>query len=140
MTRSSRIASNEGYTLVELLVVLAIIGLLAAGAMPMLTTARPGLTAKAAARGIAEDLIAARQRAIDKGALQRFVLNPAAGRYGARHAVPHGVVLGFAGPTRNEIDFYPDGSSNGGIVTVAAGASRHRITTAWPNGRVTVDE
>jgi general secretion pathway protein H len=131
---------TDGYTLVELLVVLAIIGLLAAGAMPMLTTARPGLTAKAAARSVAEDLIAVRQEAIDKGATQRFLLNPAAGRYGARHAVPKGVVLGFTGPTRNEIDFYPDGSSNGGMITVAVGRSRHRVTAAWPSGRVSADE
>ncbi len=140
MSQARHIASNEGYTLVELLVVLAIIALLAAGAMPMLSTARPGLTAKAAARAVAEDLIAMRQEAIDRGAVQRFLLNPAAGRYGARHAVPKGVVLSFAGPARNEIDFYPDGGSNGGTIFVAVGASRHRVSALWPSGRVTVDE
>ena len=41
-------AHMAGYTLVELLVVLAIIGMLLAAATPMLFTTRPGLQAKAA--------------------------------------------------------------------------------------------
>jgi general secretion pathway protein H len=129
-----------GYTLVELLVVLAIMGLLLAAAMPMLSTTRPGLQAKAAARALAQDLVAARQEAVDKGIAEHVTLNPMTGRYaispaGVRRVLPKAIAI--AG---NAIDFFPDGSSSGGVITVSGAHARHRVTVRWPAGQVAVDE
>lgn len=131
-----------GYTLVELLVVLAIMGLLTGLAMPLLAPSRP--QSLAAARLVADDLRAARQDAIGGGAMERVMLNPATGRYtlpgGAHRDIAKGVALAFSGALRDEIDFYPDGSASGGILTLAAAGSKHRVTVRWPSGQVVLDE
>ncbi len=129
-----------GYTLVELLVVLAIMGMLLAAAMPMLSTTRPGLEAKSAARALAQDLVAARQTAVDKGVAEHVTLNPMTGRYtvspaGVQRVLPKGISI--AGKS---IDFYPDGSTSGGIITVSGAHAVHRVSVRWPAGQVAVDE
>lgn len=134
--------TTGGYTMVELLVVLAIIGLLTAISVPMLSASRPGLEATAAARTLASDLRATRQAAIDNGVVELVVLHPP-GRYGAGHTVrslPGTVTLTFHGPMHDEIDFYPDGSASGGTVDLAGGKARHRVTVRWPSGQIGVDE
>ena len=130
---------EDGYTLMELLVVLAIMGFLSAAALPMLSAARPGFESQAAARAMAEDFGAARQEAVATGAETRIVFT--AHRYatlprGPARALPKAVA--FRAPS--EIDFFPDGSSSGGIVTVTSAQARHRIVAHWPSGRITIDE
>jgi len=130
-----------GYTLMELLVVLTIMGAIAVMAMPRLSAARPGLQAKSAAHAIARDLAAARQAAIAQAAETRVVF--AAGRYtvlpgGLSRTLPGDIALRLRG--RTEIDFFPDGSSNGGIVDVASAGAHRTIVTHWPSGRITLDE
>src|SRR5580704_14736597 len=70
---------DDGFTLVEMLVVLAIIGLLFLALPVLLSAGRPGLEAKAAARALAHDLMAARQKAIFENIETDVALNEAAG-------------------------------------------------------------
>ena len=41
---------------------------------------------------------------------------------------------------RGSIRFYPDGSSTGGRITVAAGERKYLVDVDWLTGRVTIDE
>lgn len=134
-----------GYTLVELLVVLAIIGMMTAAALPLLSAARPGLETRAAAAALAGDLRAARQEAIDRGAPERVVFDPVAVNYliapaGVKRALGKGLCLAFRGALRNEIDFYADGSASGGTVVLSGAGSAHSVTVGWPGGRIAVDD
>jgi general secretion pathway protein H len=134
--------TSGGYTMVELLVVLAIVGLLTVVAVPMLSASRPGLEATAAARTLASDLRAARQAAIDSGQARPVVLRPPGG-YNTGHVVrslPRTVTLTFHGPMHDEIDFYSDGSASGGTIDLAAGKARRRVTVRWPSGQIALDE
>jgi prepilin-type N-terminal cleavage/methylation domain-containing protein len=125
--------TNPGYTLVELLIVLAIMGLLAMVAAPLLSGPTERLQATAATRFLAERLRAARELAVDKGTTQRIVVG--------RSLAPRGTKLLFHGPLRNEIDFFPDGSTSGGtIVVVTSGGTRHRVRVQWPAGQIAIDD
>jgi general secretion pathway protein H len=121
-----------GYTLVELLVVLAIMGLLAVVAMPLMSGPTERLQAKAAARALAEQLRAARELAINRSSTQRVAIEP--------RLAPKGVTLSFRGPLRNEIDFFADGSASGGTILVSSGGTQHRVSVQWPTGRIAIND
>jgi general secretion pathway protein H len=133
-----------GFTLTELLVVLAIVGLIFAAAPALIQAAMPGARSLAAARALANDLRTARGRAIAFGAATDIRFDTAHQTYrlepGTRaFALPQGVR--FALKTQADIIvFYPDGSSNGGAVTVGDGSNNHRLSVDWFTGRVEIDE
>jgi general secretion pathway protein H len=138
---------RAGYTLMELLVVVAIMGFLATAALPMLSASRPGLESKSAARAMAQDFSAARQEAVLTGVETRVVLNAGGHRYstlpsGPVRLLPKDIAFRFRGDhaAGNEIDFFPDGSSSGGIVTVQSAGAKHWIVAHWPSGRISLDE
>ncbi|HEY1707122.1 MAG TPA: GspH/FimT family pseudopilin [Rhizomicrobium sp.] len=137
---------QAGYTLLELLVVLAIVGLISGAVLPMFAASRPGLQARAAARAIAQDFRTARQAAISSGAKTRVVMNRAANRYailpdGPARVLPKGIAFSVqTAGSGDEIDFFPDGSSSGGAVIVQSGGANHRIVAHWPSGRISLDE
>jgi len=136
--------SEAGFTLTELLVVLAIIGLLIAAAPVLIQSALPGLRSLAAARSLADDLRMARGLAVSRGVATRVNFDPAHQVYTidpghSRHHLPNSIAFSLP-PGRTTIEFEPDGSSSGGVVLVGEGVARHRIVTEWTSGRTTVDE
>ncbi len=137
---------DAGFTLTELLVVLAIVGLLVAAVPVLLQSAMPGARSLAAARALAGDLREARGQAIAGGnatvirfdaTRQSYLLEPGDRKRILPHAVPFS--LQGARPAAR-IGFYPDGSSTGGVVLVGDAAQRHRVAVDWLTGRVLVDE
>lgn len=148
-SRRFETGNSAGFTLTELLVVLAVIGLLIVATPTLIQAALPGARASAEARALASNLRAMRAFAIAHGTETRVVFEP----YGraftdepghAMHTLPGGVRLGFDGQgaanAARAIVFYPDGSSSGGQVFVGNERFHHRIATDWLTGRVSVDE
>jgi len=150
LARSAR--RQAGFTLVELLAVLAIIGLLLAVAMPaLLATARPAAEVKAAALALAAELRAARGAAVASERETSVTLDIAAGTYaithgGATQSLPQAMGLRFRGPANEvkggtaTIRFFPDGSSTGGELRLSYEGREQRVAVHWLSGRVTVDD
>ena len=102
---------NAGYTLVELLIAIAIMGLLFGIGLPRLSRLRAPYAMAGATRQIAADIIAARQRAISRNTSYRVNFNAAAKTYqlerlvglawtadGAVQRLPNGVSIGTITP------------------------------------------
>lgn len=138
-----------GFTLVEVLVVLAILGLVATVALPRLG-ASPGVTLDAAARDLTGALRATRSAAIARNQPQVMMLDverrgftspaggarslPAEMRLALKLAAPE-----MESPARGGIRFFPDGSSTGGEITLALGDRARRICVHWLTGLPVAD-
>lgn len=152
MLLRSRAGENaSGYTLVELLVVLTLIGLLVAAAPAVISAARPGTQLRALAYDLADALRAARSAAILNGAEFSVVIDLDNKTVVAAHdkhlrPFPSDIALEFFGPrsaqngSLAEFRFYPDGSSSGGTVRLTLGAQSHTVTDHAFTGRIAIDE
>ncbi|MGD2020598.1 MAG: GspH/FimT family pseudopilin [Thiohalocapsa sp.] len=140
----------RGFTLVELLVVLAIGSLLLAVTPPLVTAVMPGVELKAAARRTAGALRLAREMAVARGRDAAWVLDVEQHRYGiegdARSGnLPDGLSLELVAAEeemRSEavgaIRFYPDGSSTGGRVILKRGEMGYQVGVNWLTGRILI--
>lgn len=118
----SRSASERGFTLVELLVVVAIMALLALLLVPQLMR-RPAF-AEQGSRAVASALIASREQALGKGRTLQPDLQTIAPHANWRASYPQGT----SGP-----QFNADGSAHGGALKFADGKS---ISISWIDGHV----
>jgi general secretion pathway protein H len=141
---------QRGVTLIELLVVLAIIAMMTALVMPMFGPGVSTSELKGAARQIASGMRFARNEAMATRQ-ETFVTFDLEGRrfmVGADarpHALPKGVDMKLFTAQKDIVNdrvgairFYPDGGSNGGRVTLAAGERKFEIDVDWLTGRVAV--
>jgi len=145
--------SDRGFTLLELLVVLAVLALTAAVMLPALTGG-DGVELRTTAREVAAALRYARSRALTENRDAAFEVDVEANRMtsaGVRsRRIPAGVALGLytarselIGERAGAIRFFPDGSSTGGRVTVAArsaAAVAYYVDVDWLTGGVRVLE
>lgn len=136
-----------GFTIIELLVVLAILGILAVAAPRLVSLDGPRL--RAAANLLSTDLAALREEAIRLHRTGRIVMEP--GRYmmfpsGRQQALPEGASLSvtpslptFLDAPQDGIVFFPDGTSSGGRIVLARGGTSYEVTVGWLNGTVRLD-
>ncbi|MBB1126177.1 GspH/FimT family pseudopilin [Thiospirillum jenense] len=140
----------RGFTLVELLVVMAIAGLLIAVTPPLMSAALPGIELKAAARRTAGALRIARELAIHNGRTVVWQLNTATGQYrivgDARAAqLPGGIELTLTAaeeeminPHEGGIRFFADGSATGGRVVLTRNQRGYQVGVNWLTGQVII--
>ncbi len=139
-----------GFTLLELLVVLAIAGLLLTVAPVAFQRLKDSADYRSTIRTMATDLASARLEAASTGREVAFGVDLQARRYGirgrAQHPVPDSLQLRatVAGRELDErvaqIRFYPEGHATGGSIEVmrASGAGT-RLRTDWLDGRVSLE-
>ena len=139
---------SRGFTLLELLVVLAIAALLLAVAPPLITAAIPGAELKASARRVAAGLRLAREEAIRTGHDIAFTLDlethsfEVDGRF-RRGKLPKGLDLKLEAAETEMLDehrgavrFFPDGSSTGGRVILSRHDAGYQVGVQWLTGRI----
>ncbi len=138
-----------GFTLIEMLVCLAILALVAGLASPLLDRTRGDAAIKAASRDLAAALREARNEAIATGQPGTFSIDLAAGTFRVGMArvktLPAGLRLSLVttsdnrfGDSTGAIRFFPDGSSTGGGLRLVGAARRLDILVDWLTGRVAV--
>jgi general secretion pathway protein H len=142
--------NQRGFTLLELLVVLAIIGFVVALVPGFVLRSQPQLDIEVAARAIADGMRRARSEAVLRNRPQAFALDVEARMFRAGDDTPvridHGVALSFRTARAQllsegvgQIRFFPDGSSTGGLIRLVQGDARADVRSDWLTGLVTVD-
>jgi general secretion pathway protein H len=143
---------HRGVTMLELLVVLTLMALLAAMVMPLFSGGVSGTDLKTAARDVAAGLRLARDRAIAQRSEAMLELNLDARTFRVSpdqgsHRLPEKIELKLYTAQRDllndkvgAIRFFPDGGSNGGRITLAAGEHKYDVDVDWLTGRVAILE
>jgi general secretion pathway protein H len=138
--------------MMELLVVLAIMALIAAFAIPSMGDGPSNAELRGGARELAAGLRFARSEAVAKRQ-QTFVALDLAGRRfkvtgdEREYQLPREAELKLFTAQADIVDdstgairFFPDGGSNGGRITLAAGERKYDIDIDWLTGRVTIQQ
>jgi len=148
--RTPRAEGETGLSLLELLVVLSIMAIVAAVAGPYLAGGVSGPELKGAARKVAAGLRLARSEALSTRREARLVVDLERHTFrvdgdAREHALPKDAGLklftaqnDIVSERTGAIRFYPDGGSNGGRITIAAGERKYEVDVDWLTGRVVI--
>ena len=149
---AGRNTDTSGFTLMELLVVLTILGIALVLSAPTLTRSLPGLELRAQAREAAGVLREARALAIGRNqevtvAIDRerrlfTVEGKPALQLSQRITIPFSAKEPHqpASDIKFERRFFPDGTSNGGRLTLALGERKKHVAVDWLTGAVSTTD
>lgn len=127
---------ESGFTLLEVLVILAILSLIAGIAFPTVEKAMRRQSFVEAAARFEASLHAARAEAIRGDARVRFAVSADRRDFGFRGSVdrlPDGLV---ADASQGAIDFYGDGSATGGIASITGSKLQRRWQVRAATGTI----
>ena len=139
---------NSGFTLVELLVVLAMIALLVTLARPMYRAVVPSARVRADVLELAASLRQSRNRAISGGRTITVLFDTEQSRYSIESIVEElstRTELKTIRPGDSEdgilrLEFYPDGSSTGASIELSGATIAFQLDVDWLTGRIRVAE
>jgi general secretion pathway protein H len=140
-------AREAGFTLIEVLVVIAILGLAAAILVARGPLRSPGLEARAAASEVAQTLRLGRSRAIAADRPVAVVFDPRSHRLLLDGAIQPklpawlpvtAVMADGTKPRLVVFGFSPDGSATGGTVALGLPSRRILVAVDWLTGRVEI--
>ena len=152
---SCRWRGARGFTLLELVIVMALLAFGLAMAVPMLSSGVSKSELKAAASELSAGLRSARGAAVTGNREVEFLLDVEARRYWRADwpeerkpktlAAAIELSLYTARSTQRDettggIRFYPDGSSTGGRIGLAHGEAQYYVLVDWFTGRVSLVE
>ena len=143
----SALGAERGFTVIEILAGLLLLALATSVALPALTSGS-GAEVRSAARMVAAGLRQARDRAMttNRDAIMELDVRRRNMVLGGRSRQLTGDLRVMLLTARREridagrgaIRFFPDGSSTGGRVTLAAGAQTFLVDVDWLTGRVSL--
>jgi prepilin-type N-terminal cleavage/methylation domain-containing protein len=132
---------EEGVTLIELAVVMAIVGIMALFMAPAIGEWIDNFRIRQAARDIASTLQQAKMQTISTRTSHSVTFTPATGTYqltpgGSATQVPKGVTIA-AGVA---ISFSADGTSSGGTVTINNAKGKQYQVSVMATGRIGIQD
>ena len=149
MRRSLPRLRQSGLTLIEVLIVLGIIAVVTSIAIPMINGVS-NAEMRSAARQLASGLRLARSEAVSQRRETFLVIDLAGRRFKVdrdtrEHTLPRNIELKLFTAQADLVDdkigsirFFPDGGSNGGRITLAAGERKFEVDVDWLTGRVAI--
>ncbi len=150
MTPRARLRTLAGFSMIELLVVLAIIATASALVIPMFGNGVSTTELRSAARQLASGLRLARSEALTQRRETFLTLDVAGRRFKVdqdpkEYPLPRDIELKLFTAQKDLVDekvgsirFFPDGGSNGGRITVASGERKFEVDVDWLTGRVAI--
>lgn len=141
---------NKGFTLIEILIVLGIIGLMLAVVTPMLGNVIDNSQVKSATRHLAAGLKTARLMAINSKEEATLVLDTenrtyTIGDVEKQLSLPDGSSLLLTTARSEQIDeytgairFFADGSSSGGQIKLSLNRFEYFVDVNWLTGKVSI--
>lgn len=141
--------SQSGLTLVELIVVLAVLGIITALVTPAVTSLMPGYQLRATADDIVSQIRYARSLSFQANRPAGFFVDTGEGLTLAEGTSPRfwpkDIAVTFTSAkflqrsdTVGEIRFYPDGTSTGGLLDLSGNSKTVRIRVDWFDGEVSM--
>ncbi|HZI83330.1 MAG TPA: GspH/FimT family pseudopilin [Casimicrobiaceae bacterium] len=145
-------ARPAGFTLLEMMIVLVLMAIIASVVIPIFGPGVSTTELKRSARELAAGLRLARSQAIAQRTEAILELDLAARSFRVPpdprvHTISDGIELKLFTAQRDLVNdqlgavrFFPDGGSNGGRITVAAGDRKYDVDIDWLTGRVAILE
>lgn len=138
-----------GFTLLEMLVFLAIVSMIVAATPSVYSALVPNYRAREFANELADAARQLRLTAQQDGEVHTLEIADGTNAYwidGQQADGPSGVRLGFSpayawhAQSVTKLEFYPNGASSGGTLTVSAGRIQVDVDVDWATGSVQVQQ
>ena len=135
-------SGESGFTLLELLVVLGIMGLAYGLAVPLYSRLLPSATLNSTAENTLSDLRRSRLKAILSGKAVIFTLRENGTGYNIptlkRNTLTKGIGFSFQERDRQRIIFTPDGKNGDFTLHLTTEERGRKITSDWITGRISM--